>query len=130
MLRNLADHLRFQAERLGPLPALRHKRDGLYYDLSWQEYDADALACAAALVEAGVQAGDRVGVLSENRLEWLIADMGLLAAGAVNVPPHAPLTAKQVHFQLHDAGVSWLFVSTAEQLAKIRAVRAADRTLV
>src|SRR5260370_40521458 len=103
MLRNLADHLRFQAERLGPRPALRHKRDGLYHDLSWQDYYADALACAAALVEVGVRPGDRVGVLSENRLEWLIADMGLLAAAAVNVPPHAPLTAKQIHFQLHDA---------------------------
>jgi long-chain acyl-CoA synthetase len=123
MLRNLADHLRSQAERLGPRPALRHKRDGIYYDLSWQDYYAAALACAAALVEVGVQPGDRVGILSENRLEWLIADMGLLTAAAVNVPPHAPLTTKQIHFQLHDAGVSWLFVSTAEQLAKIRAIR-------
>jgi long-chain acyl-CoA synthetase len=123
MLRNLAAYLRHQAERLGPRPALRFKRDGLYYDLSWQEYHDAALACAAALVEAGVAPGDRVGVLSENRLEWLIADMGLLAAAAVNVPPHAPLTAKQILFQLQDAGVSWLFVSTAEQVAKIRSIR-------
>src|SRR4029077_10266019 len=84
-------------------------------DLSWRDYFEQALACAAALVAAGVSAGDRVGLLSENRVEWLIADMGIMAAGAVNVPPHAPLTARQVQFQLADAGVRWLFVSTAEQ---------------
>jgi long-chain acyl-CoA synthetase len=41
-----------------------------------------------------------------------------MAAGAVNVPPHAPLTGRQIHYQLADAGARWLFVSTAAQLAK------------
>src|SRR5205823_14641945 len=100
----------------------RYKRYGLYRDLTWEQYRADALACAAALVQAGMQPGDRVGLLAENRLEWLIADVGILMAGAVNVPPHAPLTAKQVHFQLADAGVTWLFVSNIEQRNKIRQI--------
>ncbi len=117
--RNLAEVLCRQAERLGPRPALRYKRHGLYHDLSWQQYRADAVACAAALTEAGIRPGDRVGLLSENRVEWLIADMGIMTAAAVNVPPHAPLTARQVHFQLADAGVRWLFVSTKEQLEKV-----------
>ena len=103
--RNLTEMLRLQSERLGPRPALRWKRYGLYRDLSWEQYRADALACAAALVDAGVRTGDRVGLLSENRTEWLIADMGILAAAAINVPPHAPLTARQIHFQLADAGI-------------------------
>jgi long-chain acyl-CoA synthetase len=121
--RNLAEMHRLQSEILGPRPALRFKRHGLYYDLSWEQYRVDALACAAALIDAGVRPGDRVGLLSENRVEWLIADMGILAAGAVNVPPHAPLTPRQIHFQLADAGVCWLFVSTREQLEKVRTVR-------
>jgi long-chain acyl-CoA synthetase len=122
--RNLTEMHRLQSELLGPRPALRYKRHGLYHDLTWEQYRADALACAAALVDAGLRPGDRVGLLSENRMEWLVADMGILAATAVNVPPHAPLTARQVHFQLADAGVCWLFVSTREQLDKVRAVRA------
>ena len=122
--RNLTEMLRIQAERLGPRPALRWKRHGLYHDLSWERYRADTLACAAALIDAGVRPGDRVGLLSENRLEWLIADMGILAAAAINVPPHAPLTARQILFQLADAGVCWLFVSTRTQWEKVRAVRA------
>src|SRR5215471_2445576 len=120
--RNLTEMLRVQAELLGPLPALRGKRYGLYHDLSWEQYRADALACAAALVDAGVRPGDRVGLLSENRVEWLVADMGILAAAAVNVPPHAPLTARQIHYQLADAGICWLFVSTRDQLEKALSV--------
>ena len=100
--RNLAEMHRRQAERWGPRPALRYKRHGVYHDVSSEQYRADALACAAALISAGIQPGDRVGLLSENRVEWLIADMGILAAAAVNVPPHAPLSARQIHFQLAD----------------------------
>jgi long-chain acyl-CoA synthetase len=122
--RNLAELHQGQAERLGPRVALRFKRHGLYHDYSWDRYRADALACAAALIDAGVNPGDRVGLLSENRVEWLAADMGLLTAAAVNVPPHAPLPARQVQFQLADSGVSWLFVSTRDQLDKIRSLRA------
>lgn len=121
---NLAEVHRQQADCLGPRTALRFKRHGLYHDLCHADYWTESRACAAALVEAGVRPGDRVGLLAENRLEWLIADMGILAAGAVNVPPHAPLTARQVHFQLADAEACWLFVSTAEQLAKVRQIRA------
>ena len=122
--RNLAELHRRQAERLGPLPALRFKRHGLYHDLSWDEYRADSLAAAAALIDAGVLPGDRVGLLAENRVEWLVADMAILAAAGVNVTPHAPLTARQIHFQLHDAGARWLIVSTRAQLDKVRQVRA------
>src|SRR5215510_3530560 len=122
--RNLVELHRLQAERLGPRIALRYKKYGLYHDLPWSQYRADALACAAALVDAGVKLGDRVGLFAENRVEWLLADIGVLTAGAVNVTPHAPLTARQVQYELADSGASWLFVSTREQLAKIEQVRA------
>jgi long-chain acyl-CoA synthetase len=122
--RNLVELHRRQAERLGPVPALRYKRHGIYHDLSWEEYSARTVAAAAALVDVGVQIGDRVGLLAENSADWLVADMAILTAGAVNVPPHAPLTARQVQFQLHDAGVTWLIVSTAAQLEKIQQIRA------
>ncbi len=122
--RNLAELHRLQAERFGPLPAVRYRQHGVFQDRTWGAYRADALACAAALIDAGIEWGDRVALLAENRVEWLIADLGILAAGAVNVPPHAPLTARQVQFQLADAGARWVFVSTAQQLQKILAIRA------
>jgi long-chain acyl-CoA synthetase len=121
--RNLSEVQRRQAECLGPRTALRYKRNGIYHDVSWTRYREDSVACAAALIDAGVKLGDRVGLLSENRLEWLIADMGILTAGAINMPPHCPLTARQVQFQFDDAGVTWAIVSNAEQLEKLRQVR-------
>ena len=96
LYQNLVHLHRRQAERFGPRPALRWKRHGVWHDLAWDAYREQALACAAALVDVGVAPGDRVGLLAENRVEWLVADMGIMTAGAVNVPPHAPLTARQV----------------------------------
>jgi long-chain acyl-CoA synthetase len=121
--RNLVELHRRQAERLGPRPALRGKRHGIWHDLSWEQYRAESLAAAAALIEAGIRPGDRVGLVAENSVDWLIADMAILAAGAINVPPHAPLTAKQIHFQLDDAEASFLFVSNRGQLDKVLSIR-------
>lgn len=117
---NLASLHRRQAERLGPRVALRYRRHGLYHDLTWREYHDRALACAAGLIEAGIQPGDRVGLWSENRVEWLLADMGLLAAGAVNVPAHCTLAPRQVQGQCTHAEVNWLFVATRQHLDQLR----------
>jgi len=121
-VRNLPELHRRTAEALGPRVALRHKRFGCYRDVTWSEYSEQVEACAAALIDTGIQPGERVGLLAENRVEWLIADLAILAAGAITVPLHAPLTAPQVHYQLADAGAVWLFVSTSAQLAKVRAI--------
>jgi long-chain acyl-CoA synthetase len=121
---NLAAVLSHQADRLGQRTALRRKRHGLFMDLSWSDYADQARCCAAALIDAGVQPGDRVGLASENRVEWLLADMGLLAAGAVNVPAHASQSAKQIEEQCAHAEVSFLFASNAEQYAKVRGLAA------
>jgi long-chain acyl-CoA synthetase len=120
---NLAGMLRWQAQRLGPRVALRHRRFGLYHDVTWQRYHAEVLAGAAALMDAGIAPGDRVGLVGENSVDWLIADMAILTAGAVNVSPHAPLTARQIHYQLHDAEVVWTIVSSRAQLDKVLSLR-------
>ena len=121
--RNLIEVHRFQADRLGPRPALRSRRYGLFRDITWSEYREHSLSCAAALVKAGIAKGDRVGLLSENRPEWLEADMAIMTAGAVNVPVHSGIPAVGVARLMADAGVNWLFVSTAVQLAKAREAR-------
>ena len=121
--RNIPEAHRRQAERLRQQVAVRYKRGGSWQDLTWSDYRADVLACAAALAAAGVQPGDRVGLLGENRIEWMIADLGILAAGGVTVSTHAALSARQVHFEMHHSGARRLFVSTAAQCAKVRQVR-------
>lgn len=68
----------------------------------------------------GVQRGDRVALLSENRAEWLLADFAILCAGALTVPLYATLPANQLAVILRDCGATVVFVSNAEQLAKMR----------
>ena len=121
--RNLVVLYRQQVERLGPRPALCYKRHGMFRVISWDEYYRAVTAAASALVQSGVALGDRVCLLSENRVEWLMADLATLMAGAVIVPPHAPLTSEQIQFQIDHAAASWIFTSGGAQLEKIQKIR-------
>ena len=69
--------------------------------------------------------GDRVAILSENRPEWAIADYACLAARCTDVPIYPTLPAKQAEYILRDSGAVAVLVSTAAQLDKVQAVRAA-----
>lgn len=75
---------------------------------------------AAALARSGVNRGDRAAILSENRVEWPLADWSCLCAGVVDVPIYSTLPAAQVAYILEDSGASLVFVSDAEQLEKVR----------
>src|SRR5687767_8451497 len=71
----------------------------------------------------GVGRGDRVVIMSESRPEWLIADMAILARGAVTVPVYSTLTAAQAKYIVEDAAARVAFVSTRDQLEKLQRVR-------
>ena len=71
-----------------------------------------------------MQPGDRVAILSENRPEWAIADYACLTASLTDVPLYPNLPAEQAAYILRDSGAVAIFVSDAEQAAKIAAVRA------
>lgn len=114
---------RQQAERLGPRIALRTRKHGLYHDLRFNEYSEQIDACAAALIAHQIAPGDRVAILSENRAEWLVADMAIQCAATVNVPLHAPLSPAQVQFQLENSGTRWIFVANQAQLDKVTEIR-------
>ena len=71
----------------------------------------------------GVEPGDRIALLSENRPEWLVSDIAILSAGAINVPIYPTLPAAQIEGLLNDAGVKTIILSTPEQLEKIREIQ-------
>ncbi len=82
----------------------------------------------AALAQHGIRRGSRVAILSENRVEWALADWMCLCAGAIDVPIYSTLPSAQVSYILRDSGASLVFVSNAQQLAKVReAVADLDR---
>ena len=111
-------------QQYGNKPALAHKpRGGTYQDISYTEFGASVDAFSKGLNALGVQKGDRIAILSENRPEWAISDFGILKAGAVNVPMFSTLTAAQVGYILKDSGAKIICVSTEKQLEKVTSIR-------
>src|SRR5690242_13512549 len=99
--------------------ALRRNVGGQWQPFTWREYGDAVAAATAGLAQLGVEPGERVGLLSMNRLEWHLADLGILAAAAVTVPVYPTSAAEQVAYILRDAGVRVCFVEDRDQLAKV-----------
>ncbi|HEX2021934.1 MAG TPA: AMP-binding protein, partial [Candidatus Thermoplasmatota archaeon] len=95
-----------------------------YRDHTWQESERMVDEVGNALLSAGVSPGDRVGILSETRMEWALADFGALSAGAVVVTIYPTLTAEQIGYLLNDSGATVLFVENQTQLDKVAQVAA------
>ncbi len=109
-----------------PRPDCFSYRDGSgqYVDVSSEEALRRVRALRAGLKSLGVKAGDRVAILSENRLEWALADLSAQCAGAVTVPIYPTLLPDTIGFILNDCQPVAVFVSTEEQAAKIQGLRA------
>lgn len=105
--------------------AIEKKTDGIWTGATWAEYYERASAVGMALNRLGIGRGDRVALLSENRLEWLYTDMGTLGIGGCIVPIYASLTPHEVAYIVENSGARVLVVEDSVQLAK--AQHALDR---
>lgn len=103
--------------------ALQFKKGDRYVPVSHREIERRVRHAALGLATLGVKPGDRVGLLSENRPEWAIADYACLTSGVTDVPIYPTLPADQIAYVLKDSGSVAIFVSTPEQAAKIAEVR-------
>ena len=91
--------------------------------ISAQELYRDVAGVARALNPWGLTKGDRLAILSENRLEWAVADFASLLLGVVVVPIYSTLTAQQCAHILHDSGARIVVVSTEQQLEKVLSIK-------
>lgn len=91
--------------------------------ISSRELYRNVIGTARSLAGWGIGRGDRVAILSENRPEWAVADFASMLLGAADVPIYPTLTEEQTLVILQDSGVRLAFVSTAEQLKKILAIK-------
>jgi long-chain acyl-CoA synthetase len=103
--------------------AFRHNRNGAYVDISHGQVYQRVRTLCSALRAARVARGDRVAILSDNRIEWAVADLAILSLGAVTVPIYPTLIPSQIEYLLRDAEVRIVFVSSREQAKKIREIR-------
>src|SRR5690242_18161825 len=113
--RNLVEMFLDQADRRGDRPCVWSKpnKSKTFQPVSWRSVAEQAAKLASALKAMGIQPGDRVALVSESRPEWLIADLGIMAAGAVTVPTYTTNTERDHAHILHDSGARGAIVSTA-----------------
>lgn len=116
---NLATMFFEQAATYREQPFLWKKRDGVYESLTWSDANARAIALARGLLSLGVQSGDRIVLVSENRPAWPIADIAIMAAGGITTPAYTTNTPADHRHVLTDSGARGAIVSTTKLAEKV-----------
>ncbi len=114
---NLVSMFYARALHYGDAPFLWAKSGGTWNSISWAEAARQVAGFARALLELGLEPGERVMLVSENRPEWCIADLGIMAAGCITVPTYTSNTERDHQHILDNSGARAVIVSTAK-LAK------------
>ena len=115
--RNLVELLLNRADAKGAAPFLWAKRGGTWQSISWADAARQVCELAEALRGLGLETGDRVMLVSENRPEWCIADFAIMAAGCITVPAYVTNTERDHQHVLDDSGAKAVIVSN-DKLAK------------
>ena len=108
-----------RADEKGDAPFLGHKAGGQWVTQSWRETAEQVCLLAEALRRMGLEDGDRVALVSENRPEWCIADLAIMAAGCITVPTYTTNTRRDHAHILDNSGARAVFVSTEKLLAPV-----------
>ncbi len=120
----IADLIARAAELHDGGPAIRHKRDGEWRDVSYAELGEIVSEVGRGLIDLGIQPGDRVAILCTTRPEWTYADFGITATGAVVVPIYPTNSPEECEWVAGNSESRAIVCEDAAQVAKIRQVRA------
>ena len=119
----IIEAFRANVRKIPTRPAMRRRAVGGWETLTWADYGQAAAEVTAGLADLGIGAGERIAILSGNRVEWHLADIGALANGGVTVPIYPTSSAEQVRYILDHCGARLCFVEDEELLAKVLEVR-------
>lgn len=120
---SIAEMMEKNSEDFANNPAISYKKNDKLITLSYSQFYERILMVSRGLIKSGIDKGDRVAILSENRAGWVIADMGILSIGAVTVPIYATNTPDQVEYVLNHSGAKIIFVSTKLQYEKLLKIK-------
>ena len=116
---NLVELFLTRAEQQGDASFLGRKVDGEWATISWSEVADQVCLLAEALRNLGLNDGDRVALVSENRPEWCIADIAIMAAGCISVPTYITNTERDHAHILDNSGARAVIVSTEKLLGPV-----------
>ncbi len=111
---NLVELFMLRAAERGDNPFLGAKRDGRWQTISWREAAEQVCLMAEGLRNLGLGDGDRVALVSENRPEWCISDLAIMAAGCITVPTYVTNTQRDHLHILDNSGARAVIVSNAK----------------
>lgn len=118
--RNIAEMYQLAAERYGELPAFATRlRSGVFQPVSYQDLYEFGVSLGTALIELGVNARDHVALLSDNRVEWNIADYGILLAGAADVPRGTDITNQEIEYIVNHSDSEVVFLENRRLLDRV-----------
>ncbi len=98
--------------------------DGGWSDVTASEFHAQVKALAKGLVAAGIEPGDKIGLMAKTRYEWTLIDFAVWFAGAVLVPIYETSSPAQVLWNLTDSGATAIITETADHFARFDEIRA------
>ena len=104
--------------------AARHKVAGKWVDLSWKELEARARNFGAGLIELGAQPGDRVAIIGNTRLDWIVCDIGAGFAATTAVPIYQSNLPDEIQYILENSGAVLVVAENQKQLDKLKGLRA------
>src|SRR5713101_8324625 len=110
-----------QADRLGDKPFLWAKAEGRFRPISWAAAALEIRRLASGLRSLGIGQGERIGLVSENRPEWVIADLAIMSAGAITVPAYVTHTVDDHRHVLANSGARAVIVSKPPLSARVLA---------
>ncbi len=118
---NLAEMYREAANKYGDMPAFATRNDKkVFVPVSFKELYETGLNLATGLIDLGVQAREHVALMADNRLEWIIADYGILMTGAADVPRGTDVTDGDIQYIIPHSDAKVVFVEHKDMLAKIQ----------
>ena len=120
--KTIADLLPLAAKRYADAPAIRHKVDDEWKDISYSDFGQTTKEVALGLIELGLQPGDKISILAHTRPEWSYACFGILTAAGTLVTIYQTNSPEECQYVLQHSDSRAVFVEDGEQLAKIREI--------
>ncbi|MEM9023363.1 MAG: AMP-binding protein, partial [Bacteroidota bacterium] len=122
-LKRLFDVIYYQQEKYPQPDALGAKINGQWETTSTESVIEQTNLVSQGLLQLGIQPGDKIAMISNNRPEWVIMDLAALQIGAIDVPIYPTISPDDYRYIFNDAEVKLCFVSDGELLEKVNEIR-------
>lgn len=121
--RNIPDLYRWRVNETPDRPAFSYKKDNQWVDISWKDFFERAKCIASALIHLGFKKGNTAAIYSYNRLEWVLADLGILLAGGTSVTIYHSLPFNQSSYIINDSDSIFVFAENKAIIEEMKEKR-------